>query len=141
MLKKDKKGFTLAELLIVVAIIAVLTAIAVPLFVGALAKAQEATDQANIRAVRGEAVARILLATEGDTDVYGAPISGKTAALNDTTNYIGWKATATVDKNGKMSAFKVERLGKSAKLEADGVSGTTVTVYITADDLNKTTGA
>ena len=57
---KSKKGFTLAELLIVVAIIAVLTAIAVPLFVGSLNKAEENVKNANIRAVRSVAVVAIL---------------------------------------------------------------------------------
>ena len=46
---KSKKGFTLAELLIVVAIIAVLVAIAIPIFVNQLEKSREATDAANIR--------------------------------------------------------------------------------------------
>ena len=46
----NKKGFTLAELLIVVAIIAVLVAIAIPIFSSQLEKAREATDAANIRA-------------------------------------------------------------------------------------------
>ena len=45
---------------IVVAIIAVLVAIAVPLFVGQLDKAQEATFNANKRAVRGAVVSLIL---------------------------------------------------------------------------------
>ena len=48
--KNNKKGFTLAELLIVVAIIAVLTAIAIPVFTGQLEKSREATDLANVRA-------------------------------------------------------------------------------------------
>ena len=52
---KDKKGFTLAELLIVVAIIAVLVAIAIPVFTGQLEKAREATDIANIRAAYAQA--------------------------------------------------------------------------------------
>ena len=46
---KSKKGFTLMEMLIVVAIIAVLVAIAVPTFNASLTKAKQATDQANIR--------------------------------------------------------------------------------------------
>ena len=47
--KLNKKGFTLAELLVVVAIIGVLVAISIPIFTGQLEKAREATDQANIR--------------------------------------------------------------------------------------------
>ena len=54
MLKKlnNKKGFTLMEMLIVVAIIAVLVAIAIPVFNGALTKSKEAADVANVRALR-----------------------------------------------------------------------------------------
>lgn len=56
MLKKltNKKGFTLMEMLIVVAIIAVLVAIAIPTFSGALTKSKEAADVANIRALYAE---------------------------------------------------------------------------------------
>ena len=48
-MKKNNKGFTLAELLIVVAIIAVLVAIAIPVFTAQLEKSREATDLANVR--------------------------------------------------------------------------------------------
>ena len=48
-MKKNKKGFTLAELLIVVAIIGVLVAIAIPIFTSQLEKSREATDLANVR--------------------------------------------------------------------------------------------
>lgn len=53
--KSNKKGFTLAELLIVVAIIAVLVAIAIPVFTAQLEKARQATDAANMRAAYAEA--------------------------------------------------------------------------------------
>ena len=58
MKKMNKKGFTLAELLIVVAIIAVLVAIAIPVFSAQLRKAELATDLANTRSAYAEAVAQ-----------------------------------------------------------------------------------
>lgn len=61
MLKKlNKKGFTLAELLIVVAIIGVLVAISIPIFTNQLEKAREATDEANIRAIYAQLTADVL---------------------------------------------------------------------------------
>ena len=47
---RNKKGFTLSELLIVVAIIGVLVAISIPIFTSQLHKAEVATDWANVRA-------------------------------------------------------------------------------------------
>ena len=46
---RGAKGFTLMEMLIVIAIIAVLVAIAIPVLGAQLAKAQATTDEANIR--------------------------------------------------------------------------------------------
>ena len=57
MKKNNNKGFTLAELLIVVAIIAVLVAIAIPVFTTQLEKSREATDISNIRSLYAEVVA------------------------------------------------------------------------------------
>ena len=58
--RKDK-GFTLAELLIVVAIIGVLVAIAIPIFSGQLEKSREAVDAANIRSQYAEVISDALL--------------------------------------------------------------------------------
>jgi prepilin-type N-terminal cleavage/methylation domain-containing protein len=60
MKKKQNKGFTLAELLIVVAIIAVLVAISIPIFHAQLRKARLATNQANGRAAFSAAEAAYL---------------------------------------------------------------------------------
>ena len=64
MKKMNKKGFTLAELLIVVAIIAVLVAIAIPIFSAQLEKSREATDLANIRSLYAEVVAAAIVSDE-----------------------------------------------------------------------------
>lgn len=56
-MKEHKRGFTLAELLIVVAIIAVLVAISIPIFTSQLEKSREAVDAANIRAAYAEVMA------------------------------------------------------------------------------------
>lgn len=61
-----KKGFTLAELLIVVAIIAVLVAVAIPVLISQLEKAKEATDAANIRNAYAELMTKMI--TEDTTD-------------------------------------------------------------------------
>ncbi len=58
--KLNKKGFTLAELLIVVAIIGVLVAISIPIFTAQLQKARLATNQANARAAYAAVVAELL---------------------------------------------------------------------------------
>ena len=53
MKKHNRKGFTLMEMLIVVAINAILIAVAIPSFSSALTNAKLATDEANFRALKG----------------------------------------------------------------------------------------
>ena len=66
--KENKKGFTLAELLIVVAIIAVLVAISIPIFTNQLEKSRDAVSVANIRAAYAEAQTLAMTATkDGET--------------------------------------------------------------------------
>lgn len=59
--EKHDSGFTLAELLIVVAIIGVLVAISIPIFSSQLEKAREATDTANIRSQYAEVMTDAIL--------------------------------------------------------------------------------
>lgn len=56
MKKSDQKGFTLAELLVAVAIIGILVAVSIPLFNTQIEKAREATDLANLRAAKAAAI-------------------------------------------------------------------------------------
>ncbi len=84
----NKKGFTLAELLVVVAILAILIAIAVPIFGSAMDKARETAINANARAIKSAAMVSIM---ENNT-AKGAN---------------GWKAIATVDSDGSITLTSV----------------------------------
>ena len=68
-MKISRKGFTLAELLIVVAIIAVLVAVAIPVFGSQLEKSREAADLANVRAAYAEVL------TEANMGIYDKEVT------------------------------------------------------------------
>ena len=70
-MKKNNKGFTLAELLIVVAIIAVLVAIAIPIFNKQLEKSRESVDLANLRNAYAEAAYAAMTGEFTVTDANG----------------------------------------------------------------------
>ena len=57
---RNKRGFTLAELLVVVAVIAVLVGISIPIFTSQLEKSRESTDLANVRAAYAEVMAEAI---------------------------------------------------------------------------------
>ena len=64
---RNKKGFTLVEMLIVVAIIAILIAVSIPVVGNALEKARIATDAANERAFKAQLTIANLTKTMEDT--------------------------------------------------------------------------
>ncbi len=86
--RENKKGFTLAELLVVVAIVGILVAISIPVFTAQLGKARVATNQANLRAAKAAAVSEYLT-TEGektdDTKIYTYTVSTGTLETGDKT--------------------------------------------------------
>lgn len=87
MKRKSNNGFTLAELLIVVAIIAVLVAISMPIFTSQLKKARVAVNQANARA--GEAAAYAAYLEDPSYDLIAYDIrSGKVAKSKTTSSTI-----------------------------------------------------
>lgn len=117
---RNKKGFTLIEMLVVIAIIAVLVSIIVPTVSTATTKAKAATDAANLRSILGvmntvlitrdktieEAVLNydnpdsklypdakmyVLYTTPGVIDVYYV----------DGTNYYGLKYLSEIAENGE----------------------------------------
>ena len=93
----NKKGFTLAELLIVVAIIAVLVAVSVPVFNGKLEKSREAADVANMRAAKAAVSADYLDGdiTPDDNPVYYDAENG--VIVKEKTNVNGYGQGTAVD--------------------------------------------
>ncbi|MGN1016760.1 MAG: type II secretion system protein [Faecousia sp.] len=69
MLKQRHKGFTLIEMLVVIAIIAILVAFIVPIISNASTKAKAAADAANLRTILGEANTALV---DSDVDVAAA---------------------------------------------------------------------
>ncbi|MBR3570780.1 MAG: prepilin-type N-terminal cleavage/methylation domain-containing protein, partial [Oscillibacter sp.] len=65
----NKTGFTLAELLIVVAIIAILVAIGIPAFSTAMERSRETVDLSNIRGAYAEFMAGTL-GSDANTGYY-----------------------------------------------------------------------
>ena len=123
MLKKftNKKGFTLMEMLIVVAIIAILVAIAIPTFSGTLKKANAATDLANIRS--GYASAQITAMTENHS--------------TDATYYLQKDGTVKSDATGRddyvckadsTDAGTIDKIG--GRLTAECAKGDKITYKI-----------
>ena len=84
-MKRDRKGFTLMEILIVVAIIAVLVAVAIPIATAQLERTREAADLANARSAYMQ-VSTVL------------PLSHKTFLTSLPSRYIG--KLNSIDFNG-----------------------------------------
>lgn len=120
--KLNKKGFTLAELLIVVAIIAILVAIAIPVFSTQLEGSREAVDRANARSANSMAVADYLVNNKtGSVDYYfkedngnieiNSAISAQTDSIKGKSgdcNAVGLKVTVSngeVTKNSWITAL------------------------------------
>ena len=112
MLKKlnNKKGFTLMEMLIVVAIIAVLVAIAIPVFNGALTKSKEAADVANVRAQYAEWQVAIITGEKKVADITDVAtfLKGPNASSNAISlNYNNNLAIDTTKKTLTYTATKL----------------------------------
>ena len=88
-MKRIKTGFTLMEMLIVIAIIAVLIAIAIPLFSSQLEKTREATDLTNVRSAYAQVSAEALL---GNSEI--------TVTVDLTQKQADWQSLDPVDIGG-----------------------------------------
>lgn len=95
---KHSDGFTLLEMLIVVAIIAILITIAIPTFTKQLEKSREAVDAANIRSYYAELMAAAI------SDDSSSPLCKREGA--------GWK-TDLIDLKQKKSGWETPSIKES----------------------------
>ena len=107
MRKNNKKGFTLVELVIVVAVMAVLVAVAIPTIGSITGKAKDAVAESNARTIES-----IVKLAEADADgaavpaatlakaIYDAKLGITSEDENDTFNYDPTTGSVTVDGTG-----------------------------------------
>ena len=118
-MKMNKKGFTLIEMLVVIAIIAVLVAIIIPTVSSATVKASAATNAANLRSLVAEASTDYLAGADDDTGLVKTtfPTTGSTTSVTFAVrsgapvskacgSYCAKDiaATITIDANGTITA-------------------------------------
>ena len=126
-IRSSKKGFTLAELLIVVAIIGVLVGISIPIFSAQLRKSKIATNQANARAAYAAVAAGILdKKFAGGTATYSVDSGSLTADVTEYKEDIATSSTAISKWDDSTTGIVSGKLGDNVysnwtvTIDADG---------------------
>ena len=114
--RKNNKGFTLVELIIVVAIIAVLSAVAAPQYIKYVERSRQGTD--------ASALEEVFHAVEVEVGITGAPTdANKTVVIEDATALSGTFA----------GLAEVAKIIPSVDLKSAAANGDTFTVNIAKD--------
>ncbi len=113
-MKKNNKGFTLVELIVVLVILAILAAILVPTLLGYIDRARSEKDFSTAQTVRVAAQAAIDQAY-GEGKIPGNA-SGSASKIEDMKNTSGWTAASSVteatDKYGYL-AYRLAGVDKN----------------------------
>ena len=129
--KSGKKGFTLMEMLIVVAIIGILIAIAIPTFNNALTKARISADEANLRSYYAEVVTKHMLEDGNGTATLDAAVTAdaKSTVEIDSETYTLQAGTYTVAKTADGESIVItytpNRGGESTAVKIPGGNAAT----------------
>ena len=150
MKKLNKKGFTLIEMLVVIAIIAILVAIIIPTVSSATGKAKASTDAANLRSAKAVITIGVLDGKyeSGDTEddipatECGIPEQSKydegefavTITAAKVTSGTGESATTSDDPNSTGVDIKVTYAGNGIAYYSALAEGKTEAEAIAADE-------
>ena len=107
----NKKGFTLMEMIIVIAIIVILAAISIPTLTANLDSANKAADAANLRAAKSAAMVKTMNETVAAGTYYydvasGEVKSGTAVACGKCTNHTNASIIVTIGDNEAITSVE-----------------------------------
>lgn len=133
MKKMNNKGFSLVELIVVIAIMAVLVGVLAPTLIKNVEKSRESTDLQNLDTIRGAVVTTL----SDETVAAQIPATSTTYELNTTTVQLSGSDAFTTAFNAKIkdSLSKVGKLKSGNAVAANHIfveidHNSAVTVYI-----------
>ena len=135
-LERDEEGFTLIELMVVVLIIAILLAIAIPTFLGARNRANDRAAQSSLR--NGLTAAKTIFTDQQD---YAAATDGALSAVEPSLSFVDGATASTTFKSVSVnagtspsliwSAAALSKSGTCFGIKDDSSSGGSGTTYST----------
>ena len=129
MKKMNKKGFTLIEMLVVIAIIAILVAIVIPVVGNSTEKAKQAKDAANIRSACAELSIALLTGEVAD----GSNVIKDVDASNKPTGTFSIDVPTTCENASFDLLTDMDNIGGIDKDEFNVGKGATYTITIDAE--------